>query len=143
MPARSPIAAKNRREEVGVVVRQVTLQDGRHPFEPHAGIDRGRRQGNQLAIGLPIELHEHVVPDLDVAVAAALDAAARAARQFLPARHAGAAEEIDLGAASARPRIAHRPEVIVRAQLADPFGGKERPPDVVGPRRREGLLHRP
>ena len=43
---------------------------------PMPGVDRRRRQRIQRAVGLPLELHEHVVPDLDVAIAAALDAAA-------------------------------------------------------------------
>ena len=51
---------------------------------------------------------------------------------FLRAGQLGAAEVIDLRAAAARAGVAHLPEVVVRAQLADPLGRQELPPDVVG-----------
>ena len=40
----------------------------------------GAGSGFSAPVGLPVELHEDVVPDLDVAVAAALEAAAAPAR---------------------------------------------------------------
>ena len=69
-PARSPIAVEERREQVGVVVRELALDDRRDALEAHAGVDRRRRQRLERAVRLPVELHEHVVPDLDEAVAA-------------------------------------------------------------------------
>ena len=77
---------EQRREHVGVVVRELTLQDRRHALEAHAGVDRGGRQRVERAIGLPIEFHEHVVPDFDVAVAVALEAAAASGPRLLRRR---------------------------------------------------------
>ena len=73
----------------------------------------GAGSGLSVAVRLPVELHEHVVPDLDVAVAAALDAAA----DRLRARQMIAAEVVDLRAAAARAGVAHLPEVVVGAEL--------------------------
>ena len=69
------------REEVRVVVRQLVLENGDDPLQPHPGVDRRRRERRQGTVRLPLELHEHVVPDLDVAVACAVDAATRSARR--------------------------------------------------------------
>ena len=41
-------------------------------LEPGAGVDARRRERDQLAVGLGVELHEHEVPDLDVAVLVAV-----------------------------------------------------------------------
>ena len=99
-------------------------------FETHAGVDRRRRQRLQRAVRLAIELHEYVVPDLDVAVAAAFDALAGVAEFLFAARHLGAAKEIDLGAAPARTRIPHLPEVVGRTELSDPLGRDQLLPRV-------------
>ena len=106
---------EQRHEHVGVVVRLLVLQHGGDPLEAHAGIDRRRRQRRQPAVRAPLELHEHVVPDLDFRVGAA------------------AAHEIDLRAAAARPGVAHLPEVVVEAELHDAIRRHaERSPDLVG-----------
>ena len=86
---------QQRREQIRVVVREVSLDDGGDALETHAGVDGGRRQRIQLAIRLPIELHEDVVPDLDEAIAAALESAAPAGR-FFSARDLRTAEVVDL-----------------------------------------------
>ena len=75
----------------------------------------GAGSGVQRAVGAALELHEHVVPDLDVAIAVAR----RAAADRLGAGQLVAAEVVDLRAAAARPGVAHLPEVVVRAELAD------------------------
>ncbi len=118
---------QQRREHVGVVVGQRALLDRRDALEPHAGVDRRLRQRQQGAAWLPVELHEDVVPDLDEAVAVARRAQAgrRAARQIV------AAEVVDLRAPAARTGVAHRPEVVGRAELDDAVGRHEiQPPRI-------------
>ena len=123
---------QERREEVRVVVRELALENRGDPFQSHPRIDGGRRQRVQGAAGLPVELHEHVVPDLDVAVAAALHAEAGAAACFRLAREVATAEVVDLRAAAAGPGVAHLPEVVRRPELADAFSGEVLPPDLIG-----------
>jgi hypothetical protein len=108
-------AGEQRREEIGVVVRLLALQDGRHAFEAHAGVDAPRGQRRQRAVRAALELHEDVVPDFDLRIVAA-----------------AAADVVDLRAPAARPGVAHLPEVVVLAELEDAIGrDAERPPDVV------------
>ncbi len=56
-------------EQVDVVVAVHALHDGGDALEAHAGIHRGLGQRRERAVGGAVELHEHQVPDLDVAVA--------------------------------------------------------------------------
>ena len=108
-------------EYIRVVVRQRPLLDGGDALEAHARVDGGLRQRLERAVGLAVELHEHVVPDLDepVAVARGAEAHRSGAGQIV------AAEVVDLRAAAARARLAHRPEVVARAQLVDAVGRHE------------------
>ena len=129
---------EDRREEVGVVVRDLALDHRGDPLEAHAGVDRRRRQRVERPVALAVELHEHVVPDLDVAIAAAVDAEAGLAGALLFARDLGAAIVVDLGAAAARARFAHLPEVLRQPELGDPRGRDELRPDRRAPRRRAG-----
>src|SRR5688572_6548936 len=92
-------------EQVDVVVGVHALHHGSGALEAHAGVDRGLRKRSQLAVGRALELHEHEVPDLDVAVALLVLRAGR------PAGDPGAVVIEDLGARAAGPGVAHRPEV--------------------------------
>ena len=56
-------------EQVDLVVRMHVLQHRRETLQAHAGVDARRRQRRQRAVGRAVELHEHQVPDFDVAVA--------------------------------------------------------------------------
>ncbi|MNQ71229.1 hypothetical protein D3C85_858910 [compost metagenome] len=56
-------------EQVDLVVRVHVLQHGADALQAHAGVHARRRQRVQHAVCGAIELHEHVVPDLDVAIA--------------------------------------------------------------------------
>ena len=107
-------ALQERHEEIGVVVRVFLLHHRGDALEPHSGVDRGRGQRGQRAVGAALELHEHVVPDLDLRVVA------------------GAADVVDLRAAAARAGVAHLPEVIVGSELENAIGRHEPAPDVVG-----------
>ena len=110
-----------RPEDVDVPHRRGVLQHGEVALEPGAGVDARRRQRHQLAVRLGVELHEHEVPDLDVAV--------------LVLGRAGGGTELgaevpeDLRARAARAGVGHAPEVVV-AEALDALGGQ---PDGVAP----------
>ncbi len=128
-----------RHEEVDFVVRVHVLLDRRQPLEAHAGVHARRRQRRhrELAVGglLPVELHEHEIPDLDVAVAVFVGRTRRPA----PDRRSVVVE--DLRARAARTGVGHLPEVVARvlgalvvADAHDALGGNANflGPDVVG-----------
>src|SRR5699024_6645852 len=71
-----------------------------------AGIHRRRRQRAHAAVGGTVVLHEHQIPDLDVAVAIFLGRARRAAGYF---RAMGVE---DLRTRTAGAGIGHGPEVV-------------------------------
>src|SRR5690606_20772866 len=75
-------------------------------LQAHAGIHRGRRQRMQYTIRGAVELHKHVVPDFDIAVAVFLGRARWAAPDI------GAVVVEDFGAGAAGAGIAHGPEVV-------------------------------
>ena len=121
-------------EQVSLVRRVAVLQHHGHPLQAGTGVHAGEPQRLQGAAGEPVELHEHPgVPDLDVP-AGAVELAARPVLLAVPGP--GVIEH--LGARPARPGIAGRPEVVLRAQIhdvvpghADPLPGRRR--HIVGP----------
>ena len=92
-------------EQVDVVVGVHALHDGGDALETHAGIHRGPGQRRQGSVHAAVELHEHQVPDLDVAVALLVRRSRRSAGDTL------AVVVEDLAARSARAGVPHRPEV--------------------------------
>src|SRR5512139_206667 len=75
-------------------------------LEAHARVHAGFGEGRHRSFVVPVELHEHEVPYLDVAVAFGL------AR---PRRSAGDSRAVvveDLAARTAGPRLCHLPEVV-------------------------------
>ncbi len=118
-------------EQVDIVVAMHPLQNGRDTLQPHAGVHAGRGQRPHRSVGLHVELHEHVVPDFDVAVAVGIGAAGR------PARHLGPVVVEDLGTRAARAGVGHHPEVValVLAALvvADAHHALGRQADFLGP----------
>ena len=108
------------REEIGVEIAPHTLQDGRHPLETHAGVDRGLRQVDSLIRAHLLVLHEHQVPELEEAVAILVRAAWRPALEF------GTLIDEDLRTGSTRTGIAHRPEVVRCRDPNDPVVAKSR-----------------
>ncbi len=121
----------DRLEEVGVVVGPLPLDDGSDPLEAHAGVHAGGGERTQLARRIPVVLHEHEVPDLEPAVALALDAQALPPRLYFCAGQVVALEEVDLRARAAGPGLAHGPEVLFRAQLQDAVRADVREPEAV------------
>ncbi len=118
-------------EQVDLVVRVHVLQHGADALQAHASVHRRRRQRVQHAIGGAVELHEDVVPDLDVAIAVFFRRTGWAA----PDVRAVVVE--DLGARAARAGVAHGPEVVggVRGALvvADAHHALGRHADFLGP----------
>ena len=113
---------QDRREHVGVVIRQFALNDGGDSLEAHAGVDRRCRQRLERAIGLAIEFHEDVVPDLDEPIAAAIQPATRTPRALLFAGELVPAVKVDFGAAAAGAGVSHLPEVFGQPQLGNSVG---------------------
>ena len=69
-------------EEVDLVVAVHVLQHRGQALQAHAGVHAGLGQPVHRAVFGAVELHEDVVPDLDVAVAVLFSAAGRAARDL-------------------------------------------------------------
>src|SRR5690606_6379618 len=97
---------QQRLEQVDFVVAVHALHNGRDTLEAHAGVYRGLRQWNHVAVFFALELHEHVVPDLDKPVAVFF----RRSRRATPDVFAVIVE--NFGTGTARAGIAHGPEVI-------------------------------
>ncbi|MNM47424.1 hypothetical protein D3C81_583900 [compost metagenome] len=93
-------------EQVDLVVRVHVLHDRTDALQAHAGVHRRCRQRVQYAVSGAVELHEDVVPDLDVTVAVFFRRAGWAAPDV------GAVVVEDLGAGAARAGVAHGPEVV-------------------------------
>ncbi len=99
-------------KNVDFVVAVNVLQDGGQALQAHAGIDARCRQLDQAAIGLHVELHEHVVPNLNETVTVFTGAAGRAARNMV------AVVVKNLGARAAGAGVGHHPEVVRRVFFA-------------------------
>src|SRR6185369_16468537 len=91
-------------EQIDLVVGMHTLRDGRNALETHPGIDARFRQRSERAVGRTIELRKHQIPELDETITVLIRRTRRAAGYFR------SVVVEDLGARSARPCIAHRPE---------------------------------
>jgi hypothetical protein len=118
-------------EHVDLVVAVHVLQDGGQALQAHAGVHAGGGQRRDRAVFLHVELHEHVVPDLDEAVAVFLGAARRAAGDVV------AVVVEDFAARAAGAGVGHHPEVVglVAAPLvvADADHTLGRQADFLGP----------
>ncbi len=103
-------------EVVRLEHRRHVLEDGGHALEPTAGVDAGARERLQPALGVAVELHEHEVPELQVALARAAGPAVLAATA-----ERLAAVDVELRARPAGPGGAGGPEVVL-AQGDDALG---------------------
>ena len=123
------------RHLIGDVHDGVHIEEGGHvlahagqPLQAHAGVDVLLLELGVVALPVVVELGEHHVPHLDIAVAVAAHGAARLAAAVL-----GAAVIVDLGAGAAGAG-AVLPEVVLLAELEDALGGDAHlvVPDVPG-----------
>ena len=97
-------------DQVAIVIGFHTLHDGGDPFQTHAGIDVGRRQGVVVAVFVLVKLGEDQVPDLQVAVAVATGLAVGPAATLV-----GAQIDVDFGTGTAG-SDADLPEIVLFAQ---------------------------
>jgi hypothetical protein len=111
-------------EDVDVEDRIDTLEHHEVALEPRAGVDAGLPERGERTVGLGIELHEHEVPDFDVAVLGAARGTATLAEAFAEVPE-------DLRRRPAGPRVGHAPEVL----LAHPLDALLGQPDDVAPDR--------
>ena len=109
------------REQVGVVVRQLPLEDGEDALETHARVHRFGGELTQAAVVETIELHEHQVPQLDEALVAGIDADRRVGsiRRVAPR---AAAIDVDLATGPTGARVPHLPEVVFLPEAEDAIG---------------------
>ncbi len=108
----------NRSEHVGIVVAGLALKNSADTFETHTGIDVLSLQRNQGAIAHAFVLHEHVIPNFNIAVVFAVHALDRVPERF-GLRSEVAAVIVDFGAGAARTGVAHFPEVGVSIKAHD------------------------
>ena len=115
-------------EQVGFVIVVSALKDRGDALEAHAGVDRGAGQVDPLLRRDLLELHEHQVPDFDEAVAVLIGAAGRAASHVRPVIVK------DLRARTARPGLAHGPEIVRGRDAYDALFGQpgDPAPEPVG-----------
>ncbi len=92
------------------------LHNAREALQPHAGIDIGVVQRRIAAFSVAVELGEHQVPEFDVPVTVAADAAGGLAASVLLA-----AVEIDFGAGAAGAGSV-LPEIVLFAEAHDARG---------------------
>ena len=93
-------------EQVDLVVAVHMLQHRGDALQAHAGVDAGLGQARHGAVRLAVELHEHQVPDFDIAVAVGIGGAGRAAGDFR------AVVVEDLGTRTAGAGVGHLPEIV-------------------------------
>ena len=122
-------------EQVDLVVAVHVLQDGGQALQAHAGVHAGRGQRGDAAVLVHLELHEHVVPDLDEAIAVFVGRSGR------PAGDVRAVVIEDLAARPAGAGVGHHPEVVALVLAALVVADADHPlgrqadhlgPDVIG-----------
>jgi hypothetical protein len=122
----------DRAQQIGLVDVVHTLQQHRNPLDAHAGVDVLARQRPQDLVVLfaaafaAFVLHEHEIPDLDVALFAGQRAAFGTVLR--------AAVVVDLRRRTAWPGNAHRPVVVGHAAALNPLSRQIRdlPPQLRG-----------
>ena len=90
------------------------MQHRRYPLQAHAGINGRLGQRIQLACRVPVELHEHQIPDLDIASAVAAERAIGVALIGSCRAHV----VMDLAAGAAGAGVAHLPEIFLETFLS-------------------------
>jgi hypothetical protein len=131
-------AGDERREQVGLEVRDFALQHGGDALQAHTGIDRGPGQWGELVggglgdgvdNGRAVKLHEDQVPNLHVAGVVLAEGLVDA--RVLGGFQAHVVKNLRAGAAGAG--LAHLPEVVLEAVLLDAsLGHAGVDPEILG-----------
>ena len=108
----------NRSEHVSIVVAGLALENSADTFETHTGINVLGLERNEGAVAHAFVLHEHVIPNFNVAVVFAIHALDRVLERF-GLRSEVATVIMDFGARTARTGVAHFPEVGVCIKTHD------------------------
>ena len=103
-------------EDVGVVVRGLSLQGHAEPLKAHPRVDHMVRERFERAVGFAVILHEYEVPYLDDERMVSVD---ECSSGRCPALGLGAQVDMDFGAGATRAGIAHFPEVVVFVSFQD------------------------
>src|SRR5208283_5520592 len=118
--------SNDKKKRVDIVIAQIaagldTLQHRRDPLEPRPRIDMLHRQRRELARRVAVVLDENQVAEFDIARAPVDIDRALAGVVRATARRLGATIDMNLRAGTARPRLAHLPEVVLLAAADDPL----------------------
>ena len=100
-------------QQVGLVVVRRVLQNGGHAFESGSGVNRGFGERREVARRVAVVLHEDEVPDFDRGAAVAVHVFGAVE---LGVVRIFAAVIVNLAARAAGARVAHLPEVVLRAE---------------------------
>jgi len=118
-------------KNINLVITVHALQNRSQTFQTHAGIDARCRQWFDGAVFRHVELHEHVVPDFDEAIAVFIRAARRTTRNVR------AVIVENFRAWAARASVRHHPEVVGFVAptfvIADANHAFRRQTDFLGP----------
>ena len=120
-------ARDQRREEIGVEVGADALEHRGDALEPGARVHRRRGQRHELARGLPVELHEDEVPDLEEPprlgvldeLIERVDVVGGAACSRSMCPSSGPEVDVHLAARTAGAGVGHLPEVVRVAETVD------------------------
>src|SRR5690242_10527056 len=120
-------------EQIDLVVRVHSLEHRGDALEAHARVHAGPGQGRHYAAFVSVELHEHQIPDLDVAVALGL------ARSGRPSLDSPSVVVEDFAAWAAGTGVGHLPEIIALVLrparlVADPYAALSRQADLLRPK---------
>ena len=105
-------STNQRLEQVDLVVGMHALHNGCQAFQTHARIHRRLGQRRHVAFCIPVVLHEHQIPDLDIAVAIFLRSSRGSAFDFFTMVIE------NLGTRATGAGIAHAPEIVALVGFA-------------------------
>ena len=108
-------ALHERHEQIRVVVGDFALEDGGDALEAHAGIHARLRERAEFSFGIAVKLHEHQIPNLNVApaVTAKITVFVTFVRCDWP--HV----VMDFAAWTARTGVAHGPKIVLRPKFVN------------------------
>jgi len=95
-----------RHKQINLVIGVHMLQDSRNTLKPHTRINTRLWKRRHIASGIPLELHKHQIPNLDITITVLL----RRSRRATPDFRSMIIE--NLSAWTTRSSIRHLPEVI-------------------------------